>query len=149
MTTNSNISMEAMTELLLHHGFSLQARSDEYQIDPESVKHYASEFGYHSVTGEDGTISFLKRASLTANDLKALSWVQHHHGSVKFCVGYIHFNEDGSIDHHMACPLQDYVIVRVGFEERTAKTIEEATISLQKRYFGTKWSEELQADLYA
>lgn len=149
MTLQKKISMETMTEILLHHGFNLTGRGEENQIDAESVKHYASELGYDSVVSEDGTISFVKRASFSANDLKALQWVQYHHGRVDFRNGHIRFNDNGTFDQNMACPFHEYVIVHVGFEERTAKTIEEATISLQKRYFGTRWSDKLQEDLYA
>ncbi|WPS85623.1 hypothetical protein SMD22_00760 (plasmid) [Brevibacillus halotolerans] len=82
-------------------------------------------------------------------DVQALMWIQEHHGSVQFHNGYIRFNENESIEQNMDCPFQEYVVVRIGIEKRAAKTITDATLSLQKWYFGTKWSEQLKSDLYS
>jgi hypothetical protein len=136
------MTKEEMFQLLLQRGYVGEDDKDHL----ERITKSARELHYRRVDIE-GDIQFVKPV-FSPTDIKALMWIQEHNGSVLFQQGYIRFNEDGSINEHMVCPFQDYVIVEIGFKKITAKTITEATLRLQEGYFGTKWSKELQAELY-
>lgn len=82
------------------------------------------------------------------NDIKALEWIREHHGTVRFEVGYITFREDDTIESYKGLEVQPYVVISVGFEDRSGKTIEAATLQLQEYYYGSKWNEELKEKMY-
>lgn len=143
-----SMSLQEMYNALYQQGYDVyDFDNHEVKDIPRIIKYATEEYGYNQewINGE----MVFKKPSLSPNDLKALAWVQEHQGQVRFRKGHIRFNDDGSIDQNMACPNQTYVEVRVGFKEREAKTIEDATLQLQAWYYGTQWTEELKADLYA
>jgi hypothetical protein len=139
------MTMEEMTELLHQRGSYVYYQDATDIVNLEHVVQLAREIGYVQNLDLNG----FSKPILTVNDIKALAWLQEHSGEVRFCSGYISFKDEG-IEQHMACPFQHYVIVKIGIADTQAgKTIEDATLQLQKRYYGLQWSEQLKADLYA